>query len=75
MLQKVTQMCFMTSVLMRFTCSYLKITSDKIPKGRMTKIRLTGVLVWVMYGLICLFISCIAYASMMTNFSGTRKKG
>lgn len=39
MLQKVTQMCFMTSVLMRFICPYVKITSDKIPKGRMTKIR------------------------------------
>lgn len=39
MLQKVIQMCFMTSVLLRFICPYLKITSDKIPKGSMTKIR------------------------------------
>lgn len=36
---------------------------------------MTGVLAGVMYGLISLNISCIAYASMMTDFSGTGKKG
>lgn len=39
MLQKVPQMCFMTSMLRRFICPYLQITSNKIPEDRMTKIR------------------------------------
>lgn len=38
-LQKVTQVCFMTSGLMRLICPYLKSANDKIPKGRMTKMR------------------------------------
>lgn len=43
LLQKMTQIWFMTSVLMRFIS-----LSDKIPKVRMTKIWMTSVLVEVM---------------------------
>lgn len=39
LLQKVNRVCFLTFVLMRFICPYLKITIDKIPKGTMTNIR------------------------------------
>lgn len=35
LLHKVTRVCFTTFVLMRVVCPDLKITSDKIPKGRM----------------------------------------
>lgn len=62
MLHKVTQICFM-----RLICSYLKITSDK-SQGEDDKNQMAGVLAGVIYGLICLYISHIAYANMMTDF-------
>lgn len=67
-------LCYI-SVLMRFICSYLQITSNKTPKCRSTKNHMADVSAEVMYGPTYCYMSCTAYTSTMTDVSGTGKKG